>query len=131
MNKLNSVVTLQQIQSGVKFYKCKFYGSAKNTYTYKSCLDLEAGDSVIVETQGREPGYKVVEVMSEVDGGDVPIGTDVSFTHYVWIVDKVDEEQYHTNVRAERSVINKLKLKNAEVQYAADVEHISESKWGI
>lgn len=77
-------------------------GNRKN-YTYKTTLDLEAGDKVVVETPSN--GFQVVCV---VEAHDVPQIAPDSSINYKWIVQKVD-----TSVRDE--------LEAREAEFAKEV----------
>ena len=92
-------------------------------YTYKTRLELEEGDLVVVKSPH---GYKVVKVV-RID--EVPnINPDDKHT-FKWALQKVNQEDYEQSVEDDLTLENKLRLKEREATRARLSEAISE-KYG-
>ena len=93
-----------------KYISCVFapYTGTKE-YTYKTLLDIEANDFVVVQTPSKE--YQVVQVRSIIDPLEFEPITGV---RYKWVIQKLDTEQYDKCVAMEKEV--NTKLRKAEVR---------------
>lgn len=76
-------------------------------YTYKTLLDLEEGDFVVVQTPSKE--YQCVQVRSVIDPLEAEL---ISGINYKWVVQKVDMAHYEECRDMEKQV--QLKLRKAE-----------------
>lgn len=98
----------------VKAVECIFteehYNGSRNDnpkrYTYKTTLDLEPGDLVLVECAGASNyfGYCCVRVV------DVDVEIDMNAGHgYKWVVDKIDTKKIEETKKAEKELIKHIK----------------------
>lgn len=76
-------------------------------YTYKTLLDIEVDDFVVVQTPSKE--YQCVQVRTVEDPLEVEL---ISGVHYKWVVQKVDMAHYEECREMEKAV--QLKLRKAE-----------------
>jgi len=94
---------------GVKFYKDAYHSDDDKTigqkmYVYKTTLDLEKGDHVIVKV-GQI--YKVVIVthLSPIAKDDVDLK---------WVVQKLDATDYESNLANEGELVNRVRVLEEE-----------------
>jgi hypothetical protein len=96
-------------------------GIGAKKYVYKTTLQLEKSDKVIVEADGR---LKVVTV-HEVDvGGEIDL---TAYNGYKWIVDKIDLDYYNNCLEVERNVrrnLNKLKMAQLRKETEANMTEL-------
>jgi len=119
MSDLNLLLAEQN--ENFKIVKVTFPTNGKQ-YTYKTVLDLEEGDNVIVDSPNN--GFVVVEV-----GEVIPaIETNLDFGFNVkWIVSKVDTEQYEACIDMERQAtktLNQLKYSRRRKELIKDLEDV-------
>ena len=109
---MNEVNILLADNENFKFATVVFapYTGTK-TYTYKTMLDIQVDDFVVVDTPSN--GFQVCQVREVLTPMEVDL--EVKFS-YKWIVQKVDTEQYDKSVALEKSVrafVNQSKNKRA------------------
>lgn len=100
---MNSHYMLTLFDDTVRTVGVRFQGLGK-TYTYKTRLPLEIGDSVVVETSSN--GLQVVTV-ARIDE-DPDIAPD-SAIDYKWIVCKVDLETYTKDVERDNELLKQIR----------------------
>ena len=117
MSDLNLLLAEQN--ENFKIVKVTFPNTSK-AYTYKTVLDIEKGNLVIVDTPSS--GFTIVEVQEVLPA----IETNLDFGFNVkWIVSKVDTEQYDACLTMERAVtksLNKLKYSRRRHELIHDLE---------
>lgn len=123
---MNEVNVLLADREDFKFITAVFAPyTGKNTYTYKTLLDVKVDDFVLVDTPSN--GYQVVQVREVLSALEVDL--EVKF-EYKWLIQKVDLEHYDKVIAMEkevRSVVNKSKNKRAIKQAReAILEHADE-----
>ena len=93
-----------------KYISCVFAPyTGEKEYTYKTLLDVEENDFVVVQTPSKE--YQIVQIRSIID----PMEFDpIHGVRYKWAMQKLDTEHYDSCVEMEKQV-NK-KLRTAEVR---------------
>ena len=118
MSDLNLLLAEQN--ENFKIVKVTFPNTSK-VYTYKTVIDLEKGDQVIVDAPSS--GFTIVEVQEIIPA----IETNLDFGFNVkWIVSKVDTEQYDVCIVMERTVtksLNKLKYSRRRTELIQDLEN--------
>lgn len=101
-----------------KIVKVVFPSSSKR-YTYKTTLNIEAGDKVIVDSP--RDGMTVVDVVDVVPG----IETDLQYSFNLkWIVQKVDTTHYEQALEMEAKLnteFNKIKARKARQEMLESV----------
>ncbi len=128
---MNNVNLLLSQNSDFKFVGVKFYeqlqrgqmpsldGLSNKTYHYKTTLDLEVGDKVIVDTPSGE--LKIVEVVNIKELHEL----EDDKINYKWIVSKVDLEYYHKCKDTETEVkkqMNKMAFNKQREEYKAQLQ---------
>ena len=109
---MNEVDAVLASNTKFQFYSCSFYPhTATKHYNYKTTLDLEVGDEVLVETPSGE--LKVVRVEAVVDILDLTPGI-----RYKWILQKVDRSVLENCRAVERDVAQALAKSRAREQLA-------------
>jgi len=78
-------------------------------YTYKTLIDLEVDDFVVVQTPSKE--YQCVKVRAVLDPLEVDL---IPGVNYKWIVQKVDMTHFEECIEMEKQV--QLKLRKAEAR---------------
>lgn len=88
-----------------KFVKVVFAPyTGTQEYTYKTLLDLEEEDFVVVQTPNT--GYQVVQVRSVMEPLEADVNPDI---RYKWVVQKVDFADYETCKEMEKEVGSRLR----------------------
>lgn len=110
-------------QENFSFVKVVFDGHPK-TYLYKTTLELEKDDKVIVDSPSS--GLVIVTVVDTVD----PLEVNLDAFNYKWVVSKVDLEYYNKLQEVEKQVqreVNKAKASAARKQMEEQlIEQIGE-----
>lgn len=93
-----------------KFVSCTFQTSAKE-YTYKTLLDVKAGDTVLVDTAS---GLQIVRVQKVLEVDEV----DLSEYDYKWVVQVIDLSHFlavkEMEQKLQQDVRNKIRNKIAD-----------------
>lgn len=80
-------------------------------YTYKTVLDVEVDDFVIVETPSN--GFQIVKVVEVASPFDIDLNSNIK---YKWVVDKLDLSHYEKCKEQEKALlqyVNRSKNKQA------------------
>ena len=122
MNELNILLADNEDFKFVTVVFAPYTGT--NTYTYKTLLDVEVDDFVVVHTPSR--GYQVVKVLEVLS----PLEVDLEAKYeYKWLVQKVDLEHFDKVMATEkevRAVVNKSKNKRAIAEARAAILETSD-----
>lgn len=106
----------------VKFDSSKTVKLDTKTYTYKTVLDVQEGDKVVVDSPSS--GMVIVDVIEAVPA----IETNLDFGFQVkWIVSKVDVKNYEECKEIERKAlkqINMLKYTNKRKELLHDLTEV-------
>jgi hypothetical protein len=108
-----------------KFLSCTFapYTGTK-TYHYKTMLDIDVGDHVVVYVPN-SASYQVVEVKEVHSFFDLELRDDIE---YRWVVQKVDSKTYLESIEKEKelaSTLRKATHRKARKELTATVlEHL-------
>ncbi len=109
-----------------KFVVARF-ANATNTYTYKTVLDIEPGDFVVVDTPSN--GFQVVEAVEVASADEFELTYSGKLK---WIVSKVDTAHYdevRTMEREANKRLNKAKaIKSRREHLAALTEELGEDE---
>ncbi len=120
MSNLNTAVnTLLADNENFKFVACTFPGSTKQ-YHYKTMLDVQDGDNVIIPANGT---FKVVQVVEVIDYMDFDEG---EFS-YLWVVQIVDSSAYEKALELEAEVVKLLRHDQRKTLRKAAIEAINGS----
>lgn len=93
---------LAETNKDFKIVTVKFDSSNK-TYTYKTILDVQKGDKVIVDTPSS--GMVIVDVVKAVPA----LETSLNFGFKIkWVVSKVDIEHYEECKKMERKALKQI-----------------------
>lgn len=102
-----------------KLVKATFPSSAKQ-YTYKTILDVEAGDTAVVKTL---EGLKCVQIEDVIPANE----TDLNFSFEIkWLVTVVDKEHYRECKEMEAELNKKLNAIRASKQRQQALEQMAE-----
>lgn len=95
-----------------KFVKCLFYPfTGQQGYSYKTMLDVEVDDFVVVETPSN--GFQTVKVVEVQSPMDINFNTNIK---YKWVIQKLDFTHYELSKEQEKAllqIVNKSKNKRA------------------
>ena len=72
-------------------------------YTYKTLLDLETEDYVVVQTPNGE--YKVVQVRTVCEPDEIELNPDIK---YKWVIQKLEFEHYDAVLEKEASITDTI-----------------------
>lgn len=105
MFEVNAILASEN--TAFKFVKVAFSDYPTNNsklHTYKTTLEVEEGDSVIVNTPSE--GFKVVKVHEVLDITEVEQNPGFS---YKWVVDRINVKNYEKCVDAEKSMAKEIR----------------------
>lgn len=123
MSDLNLILAENE---NFKFVVARFNG-ASNTYTYKTTLDLQVDDFVVVETPSN--GFQVVQVVEVASADEFELTYSGKLK---WVVSKVDTDYYEEVRTMEREAnkhLNKAKrIKARREHLAALTEELGEEE---
>ena len=103
-----------------KIVQVNFTKDATKSYHYKTMLNVEEGDFVVVDTPNN--GYQVVEVIEVIPGQECELTFNFNLK---WIVQKVETEQYEAAKKMERDaikVLNKAKYARRRSEMIEDLK---------
>lgn len=95
------------------------FPSSQKIYHYKTILDIQKDDYVVVDAPG---GFEVLQVLDTIPG----IETDLTYNFQLkWIVSRVDVETYQECIKMEREatkVLNQLKYTKRRKALLSELE---------
>jgi hypothetical protein len=85
------------------------------TYTYKTRLQLQAGDTVVVPV-GKEAAYRLATVAYADNYADIDYN---AIYPYSWVIAKVDDTAYKAQLEKEAEMLRLIKQRIADKQKSA------------
>lgn len=106
---MNLVDTFLTDNENFKFVSVVFAPyTGTREYTYKTLLDLQEEDFVVVQTPNN--GYQVVQVREVMEPLEAEVQDNIN---YKWVVQKIDFEDYNACKDMEKQLMKKLKKAEA------------------